>query len=55
MLYLIKGFLTMRTFESFWLHQMVYKLCSKVIFPSKKKFVEEIIPTLMEMVLVTYV
>lgn len=30
-------------------------LCSKVVFPSKKIFVKEIIPTIVEMPLVTYV
>jgi hypothetical protein len=55
MLYVIKGFLPMRTFESIWLHQMVYRLCPRVVFPSKKMFVEEILLILMERILMTYV
>jgi hypothetical protein len=53
MLYVIKGFLPMRTFESIWLHQMAYKLCLMVVFPSKKLFVEEVLLTLMERILMT--
>lgn len=45
----------MRMFESIWLHRMVYKLCPKVVFPLKKVFVEEILATLIDKTLVTYV
>jgi hypothetical protein len=55
MLYVIKGFLPMRTFESIWLHQMAYMLCPRVALPSKKMFVEEVLFTLMERTLMTYV
>lgn len=34
---------------------MVYKLCPKVVFPLKKVFVEEILATLIDKTLVTYV
>jgi hypothetical protein len=45
--------LPMRTFESIWLHQMAYKLCLMVVFPSKKMFVEEVLFILMERILMT--
>ncbi len=55
MLYVIKGFLPMKIVQFVWLHHMPYKLCSRVVFPSKKKIVEEVLPTLVEKILVTYV
>jgi hypothetical protein len=43
----------MKIVKSIWLHQTTYKLCSKVIFPSKKLFVEEVLLALEEKTLVT--
>jgi len=43
----------MKIVKSIWLHQTTYKLYSKVIFPSKKLFVEEVLLALVENILVT--
>jgi hypothetical protein len=45
----------MRIVEFIWLQQMAYKLCLKVVFPSKKMIVKEVLHTLVEKTLVTYV
>ncbi len=45
----------MRTVESVWLHHMAYKLWLRVVFPSKKNFVDKILLALVEKTLVTYV
>ncbi len=55
MLYVIKGFLPMRIVVFVWLHHMPYKLCPRVVFPSKNIFVEEVLLALVEKILVTYV
>jgi hypothetical protein len=38
MLYVIKGFLSVRIVEFVWLQHMLYKLCPRVVFPSKEIF-----------------
>jgi hypothetical protein len=54
-LYVIKDFLPMKIIKSIWLQQTIYKLCPKVIFPSKKLFMEEVLLALVEKTLVTFV
>jgi hypothetical protein len=44
----VKGLLLMKNVESIWLQQMAYMLCMRVVFPSKKAFVEEILLNLVE-------
>jgi hypothetical protein len=46
MLFVVKGFLPMKTIESIWLQTLAYRLCPRVVFPCKKVFVKEILPTL---------
>jgi hypothetical protein len=55
MLYVIKGFLPMKIIESVWLHRLAYRLCPRVVFPSKNVFVEKIMLDLVEKTMVTYV
>lgn len=46
MVLVVKGFLPMKAIESIWLQTLAYRLCSRVVFPFKKVFVKEILPTL---------
>jgi hypothetical protein len=55
MLFVVKKLLPMRTMESIQLQWMAYMLCPWVIFPSRKTFVEEILPNLVKKILNTYV
>jgi hypothetical protein len=43
MLYVIKGFLPLKTRQFIWFQRLVYKLCLKVVFPYMKVFVKELI------------
>lgn len=43
MLYVIKGFLPLRTRQFIWFQRLVYKLCLKVVFPYMKVFVKKLI------------
>jgi hypothetical protein len=42
-LYVIKGFLPLRTTQFIWFQRLVYKLCLKVVFPYKNFFAKEVI------------
>jgi hypothetical protein len=55
MLYVIKKNLLVRILKFVWLHHMAYMLCRRVVFPSKKVFVEKILLALVEKTMVTYV
>jgi hypothetical protein len=46
MLFVVKGFLPMKTIESLWLQTFAHRLCPRVVFPCKKVFVKENLPTL---------
>jgi hypothetical protein len=47
----------MKTVEFIWLQRLTYKLCPWIVFPSKKKKIEEILPSLVEktMIMTTHV
>lgn len=53
--HLNKSFLLMMIVQSIWLHQPTYKLSMKVVFPSKKLFVEEVLLVIRGKTLATYV
>jgi hypothetical protein len=54
MVFVVKGLLFMKTIKSIWLQRLVYKLCLKVVFLySRKVFVEKVIPTLVNYLLIT--
>jgi hypothetical protein len=55
MLFVIKGFLPMRIVESIWLQKMAYKLCPRLVFPSRKTFVDDVLSRLVEKTMFTYV
>jgi hypothetical protein len=55
MLFVVKKLLPMRNMESIWLQWMAYMLCPWVVFPSKKTFVDKILPNLVKKTLNTYV
>jgi hypothetical protein len=42
-LYVIKGFLPLRTMQFIWFQRLMYKLCLKVIFPYKKILAKKVI------------
>jgi hypothetical protein len=48
MLFVVKGLLLMSIVEFIWLQRLTYKLCPWIVFPSKKKKIEEILPSLVE-------
>jgi hypothetical protein len=54
-MFVVKGLLLMKIVESIWLQRMAYRLCLWVVFPSKKAFVEEIFPNLVDETMNTYV
>ncbi len=54
MLYVTKFFSHDNKTEYVWLHRMAYKLCPRVVFPSKIIFVQKILPTLVERTLVAF-
>jgi hypothetical protein len=43
MLYVIKGFLPLKTRQFIWFQRLVYKLSLKVVFPNRKVFAKEVI------------
>jgi hypothetical protein len=57
MLFVVKGLLLMRIVEFIWLQRLTYKLCPWIVFPSREKKIEEILPSLVEktMIMTTYV
>ncbi len=55
MLFVIKVILPLRIVESIWLQRLAYKLCPRVVFSSKKVFVKEVLPSLMQKTLGEYV
>jgi hypothetical protein len=54
-LFMVKGFLLMKNVESIWLQRLAYMLCPCIVFPSKKTLVEDILPSLVEKTMSTYV
>jgi hypothetical protein len=57
MLFVVKGLLLMRIVEFISLQRLTYKLCPRIVFPSREKKIEEILPSLVEktMIMSTYV
>jgi hypothetical protein len=55
MLFVIKGYLSMKIVESIWLQRMAYMLCLRVVFPSIKEFVDDVFFGLVEKPMLTYV
>jgi preprotein translocase subunit SecB len=55
MLLMIKAYSLMRIVESIWLQRMAYRLCPQVVFPSKKKCVDDVLSGLVEKTMLTYV
>ncbi len=53
LLYEIKGSFKMTS--CIWLHHFVYKLCLKIVFSSKKVFVEEVMLALVKIFFANYV
>ncbi len=41
--------------DSIWLQKLAYRLCPLVVFPFEKTFVENILPSLVEKTMTTYV
>jgi hypothetical protein len=46
MLFMTNGLLPLKIVKLIWLHWFAYRLCWRVVFPSYKIFVEEILPSL---------
>jgi hypothetical protein len=54
-LFVVKGFLPMKFVELIWFQRLSYKLCPQIVFPSRKDFVENVLPSLVEKTMVIYV
>jgi hypothetical protein len=54
MLYVIKGFFSLKIVEYIWLQCMAY-VCPKVVFPSKKIFAKDVLNALVRKNLQKYV
>jgi hypothetical protein len=55
MLYVIKGFFSLKIVEYIWLQCMAYMLCPKVVFPTKKIFTKDVLHALVQKKLKKYV
>jgi hypothetical protein len=56
MLLVMKGLLFMKIVESVWFQRLLsYKLYLQIVFPSKKTFVEIVLPNLVEKTINLYV
>ncbi len=45
----------MKSIESIWFQRLSYKLCPQIVFPPRKAFVENVLPSLVEKIMVIYV
>ena len=54
-LWVIKSYLPLRVVEGIWLQRMALRLCPRIVFPSRKVFTDEVLPTLVERTLQVYV
>ncbi len=55
MLLVMKGLLLMKIVEFVWFQRLSYRLYPQIVFPSKKTFVEIILPNLVEKTINLYV
>jgi hypothetical protein len=50
-----KGYLLLSTCENVWMHRLALRLDSKLVFPTQRTLVEEILPTMVDRYLDLYV
>ncbi len=55
MLLTTKGYLLLNTCENVWMHKLALRLDSKLVFPTQRTLVKEILPTMVDRYLNLYV